>query len=338
LTLFLQVAYASGRLTCGIGGHRMRAFGALGVLRNFVASHLQMASIRRHRSRLGRDLAPKYSRYLKQAQSAAPVSKTGTDDIFKRAERFRHEGYAAFNSDSSRALASSMWTKIREEEQQGLPVWDKDGRYALGDIYTKFDEVDQLFRSDLGDFLRACYGVNFKIFYGVCYKSTYDPSGASGSQLWHADGGPGTCMNLMWCLSPVSRENGAMECLPWGSTLKVFQSEHALRSARGKTAAGKSARDVICEHYEAEIRRSFTKDIVQPKGDSGLLFAFSNNLIHKGGYPQPGQERYVCVFHIYPSAVPTPFDRYKTGGIGKSASYPSDPGFGDLEQVQGGVK
>ena len=298
-------------------------------IRNAVAGHLYLRSIRRHRSRLGRDLAPKYSRYLDGARAHAPAARVGRGEIGSLAKQFEEQGYAAFHPSESRALANSMWQKIREQESQGLAVWDADGRYALGDIYVQFPEVDDLFHSVLADFIRAYYGADFKIYYGVCYKSMHDPSGASGSQLWHADGGPGTCMNLMWCLSPVSAQNGAMECLPWEQTLQLFESEQSLRGRRGQNAVGKMARDVICQHYESEIRAHFRDDIVQPNGDSGLLFAFSNNLVHKGGYPQPGHERYVCVFHIYPSAVPTPFERYRASGIGKTGSFPKDPAFGD---------
>ncbi|MDI1344753.1 MAG: phytanoyl-CoA dioxygenase family protein [Pseudolabrys sp.] len=309
----------------------------LQTVREVVAGYLRMKSIRRHRTRLGRDLAPKYSKYLDAARASASVKEAVPAEVSTQAEQFRKEGWAAFNPASSQELAASMWGKIRAQEQQGLAVWDADSRYALGDIYQQFPEVDRLFQSELGGFLRACYGANFKIFFGVCYKSKFDPAGASGSQLWHADGGPGTCINLMWCLSPVSRENGAMECLPWTDTLQIFESEKALRRGRQKHPPGKSGRDILCEHYEKEIRRHFNDHIIQPNGDSGLLFAFSNNLVHKGGYPQSGHERYVCVFHIYPSAVPTPFERYRSAGIAKTGSFPKDPAFQDNEPLPQGI-
>jgi hypothetical protein len=300
----------------------------LQTVRNAIAGYLWMNSIRRHRSRLGRNLAPKYSKYLETARGSSKVSVVAKPETMTQAAHFRNEGWAAFNPESSQELAHSMWAKIRAQEKEGLPVWNADGRYALGDIYLKFTEIDRLFHSELGDFLRASYGTNFKIFYGVCYKSTYDAIGPSGSQLWHADGGPGTCINLMWCLSPVSRENGAMECLPWTNTLALFESERSIRQ-NGAEKSGKSKRDIICEHYEKEIGRRFSSHVIQPTGDSGLLFAFSNNLVHKGGYPQPGNDRYVCLFHIYPSAVPTRFDLYRKNGIPKRAGYPADPAFDD---------
>lgn len=305
-------------------------------LRSYIGNYLWINSVRRYRTRLGRRLAPIYSKYLQIARSRSKAPENITPEIAMQAERFRSEGWAAFNPVSSQELARSMWDKIRAQESRGGAVWNTDGRYALGDIYLQFPEIDRLFHSELGGFLRSCYGSNFKIFFGTCYKSTYDPSGASGSQLWHADGGPGTCINLMWCLSPVSAQNGAMECLPWNDSLALFESECAIRESY-KDKSGLSRRDIVCEHYAKEIERHFADHIIQPNGDSGLLFSFSNNLVHKGGYPQPGHERYVCVFHIYPSAVPTPFERYRSAGISKTGSYPKDPAFQDNEPVPQGV-
>jgi len=58
---------------------------------------------------------------------------------------------------------------------------------------------------------------------------------------------------------------------------------------------------------------------------AGLLVPFRNNILHKGGYPEAGRVRYVCVFHLYPSVTATPFERYRKVGIAKVASYPKDP-------------
>jgi hypothetical protein len=143
-------------------------------------------------------------------------------------------------------------------------------------------------------------------------------------------------MNVMWCLSPVSPENGAMECVPWDVSLALFSEERAATreklaelTARDRQSKREHARGVISEYYRASIDHQYKERIVQPHGDSGLVFAFSNNTLHKGGYPTPGHVRYVCVFHIYPSDRPTPFERYSIEGIGKGAPFPLDPAFGD---------
>ena len=318
-------------------GRKFLLPGGVGMLtnvRNAIADYVWIASVRKHRSRMGWR-AGRYSTYLRQAQRNPKATKADPE-IATVAAQFRRDGWAAFCPASSRDLARSVLEKIKTEEAQGLKVWEPDGRYALGDLYLRFPEIEKLFLSELGDFLRAVYGCNFKIFYGICYKSTYDPAGPVGSQLWHSDGGPGSCINLMWCLSPVNADNGAMECLSWPESLEIFERERAKVRTQVLALASDKANDarhrqrrVINEYYREEISKHYERRAVQPNGDSGLLFAFSNNVIHKGGYPKPGHERYVCVFHIYPSAHPTQFERYRADGIQKRGPYPVDPAWGD---------
>lgn len=298
--------------------------------RNMLADALWIMAARKHRSRMGWRDAPRYSRYLENAQRAY---SGGADSIAtQRAEHFRRHGWSSFADAGATDLAKSMLAKIKAEEASDQAVWDADGRYLLGDIYLKFPEVEQFFRGPAGDFLRATYGANFKIFYGVCYHSVNSSDGPSGSQLWHADGGPGTCINLMWCLSPVSKHNGAMECLSWGDTIQIFEQERdATRKRLASIDDRMKRRTVITEYYRDAIKDRFSHKVNQPTGDSGLIFAFSNNTIHKGGFPEPGHERYVCVFHIYPAAQPTPYERYQVAGVPKLASNPADPAFGDLK-------
>jgi hypothetical protein len=56
-----------------------------------------------------------------------------------------------------------------------------------------------------------------------------------------------------------------------------------------------------------------------------MVLAFRNNSLHRGGFPEPGHTRYVCVFHCYPSDRPTRYERYREHGILKPGSYPADP-------------
>lgn len=301
----------------------------LSKIRNMVADALWLGAARKHRSRMGWRDAPRYTRYLDKARkqySARPDAVAA-----KRGEHFREHGWSSFTDNQTSELARSILAKIKAEEGNGLAVWSADGRYQLGDLYQKFPEVEAFFRGPTGDFLRATYGANFKIFYGVCYRSEHAPSGPSGSQLWHADGGPGTCINLMWCLSPVSKENGAMECLNWQDTIQIFEGERGTtRGMLTGVADRMDRRSLLTEYYRNAIEQRFQSSINQPTGHEGLIFAFSNNTIHKGGYPQPGHERYVCVFHIYPSVVPTPYEAYGSKGIAKKGSNPQDPAFGDV--------
>jgi hypothetical protein len=57
------------------------------------------------------------------------------------------------------------------------------------------------------------------------------------------------------------------------------------------------------------------------------VLAFRNNVLHRGGFPLPGHERKVCVFHLYPAAQAVPFAAYLERGLGKTASYPVNPAW-----------
>jgi hypothetical protein len=267
--------------------------------------------------------APRYSAYLERARRIAPQSRDA--EVAAWTESFLDQGYAAFTTSQTAALARAILDRVQTEEAQSQ-LWNADGRYALGEIYTRFPEFDALFHGTLGAFLRGVYGAPFKIYYGVMYKSV--PSEApSGSQLWHSDGGPGTCVNVMFCLSDVTRENGAMELLPWSESLALYVAERpAIRRALGDRKVDKATqRDAISGFYAECIAQQRGAAVKQPIGGPGMVLAFRNNLIHKGGYPRPGQQRYVCVFHVYPSDKPTPFERYRAEGIAKRGAYPIDP-------------
>jgi hypothetical protein len=244
------------------------------------------------------------------------------------AREFDRKGFTSFWTPENRKLADAILGRIREEEARGAAVWTADGRYR-DDIYTTFPEIEQLFQGALGSFLTAVYRAHFKIFFGVLYRSERVGEPPTGSQLWHTDGGPGTCINVMLYLGDVSGEDGALECLPWDASLEIYGKE--LRSGvvqrrlRSALASGESERDVKCGFYREEISRSYRGRVEQPTGKAGLLVPFRNNILHKGGYPETGRVRHVCVFHVYPSATPTPFARYRSVGIPKTGSYPKEP-------------
>jgi hypothetical protein len=151
----------------------------------------------------------------------------------------------------------------------------------------------------------------------------------SGSQLWHSDGGPGTCMNLMFCLSKTHERNGAMEFIPWDASLEIFSQERvACRSIKEKQKDLKiNGRDLRSRYYEDIIMDKFAHRKERIVGDEGLVLAFRNNIIHRGGYCEAGNVRYVCVFHLYPALQAAPWIQYKKIGIPKMSGYPSDPDF-----------
>jgi hypothetical protein len=302
-------------------------------IKQAVADSLNFRSIFKHQSRLGRTLAPRYTAYLQQCRRAFEGGPDITPDLQQVAEEFDRKGFTSFWTAENKKLADAILVRIQEEEQRGLDIWDENHRYRE-DIYLRFPEIEQLFQGSLGAFLMATYQAYFKIFYGVLYKSERLLDSPTGSQLWHSDGGPGTCINVMFCLSDVEKEDGAMECLPWKFSLELYKNEPsairrrlAMAKKRGQPSPSskQELRPIQCDYYREQISRYYSNYVEQPTGKAGLVLPFRNNIMHKGGYPEPSRKRYVCVFHCYPSHRQTPYERYRKLGIKKMASYPVDP-------------
>ncbi|MEB3213687.1 MAG: hypothetical protein VKL39_20230, partial [Leptolyngbyaceae bacterium] len=208
-------------------------------------------------------------------------------------------------------------------------VWDKEYRYARGDIFKTFPELEEMFSGKMGAVIRSIFGSHFKIFYGVLYKSVRIGNEPQGSALWHSDSGPGTCVNIMFCLNTTDRSNGAMEFVPWDVSLSLFSSERA--AMRDLVTNGQrdrlEIRKSMCDYYNARINQDFSDRITCLNGSPGLLLAFRNNVVHRGGFPEDGKVRYACVFHLYPSISQAPLDTYRANGVSKNGPFPTDPAF-----------
>ncbi len=305
----------------------------LASVKRRVSGYREIQSIRTHRTRMMRRSALAYTRYLKRAQQAFCGPLTSSAEVERAVREFEQKGCTSFWDQENQGLAGSIFSKIRQEEERGQALWNTDLRYNK-ELFTAFPEIEQLFRGSLGSFLMGVYRAYFKIFYGILYRSERVGEEPTGSQLWHDDGGPGTCIIVMFYLKDVTKEDGAMECVPWEASRAIYEKSvlsglvqqrlDAIK-ASGRALSREEARAVRCEYYREEIARSYQALVEQPTGRAGLLLPFRNNIIHKGGYPQPGQTRYVCVFHCYPSDKPTPFERYRLAGIPKRGSLPRDP-------------
>jgi hypothetical protein len=306
----------------------------LSQLKNGIRKYRRLAAIKTHQTRMIPQEAVLYTEYLRKAQAAfqGPPHQPNRS-LDGHSQEFLNQGFTAFHSSETQALAESISAKIEAEEKSGHTVWDSNQRYLLGDAYQKFPEIAALFRGATGELLRRIYGAHFKIFYGVIMKSVHTES-PSGSQLWHADGGPGTCINLMFCLSEVSRRNGAMEALPWAQSLEIYRNEDSAFEKERRGAEGADTpvlredyRKTLCDYYQDQIEKNYRGYVQQSEAPPGLILPFRNNVIHRGGYPDAGFTRTVCIFHIYPSEVPTPFEHYRKFGVPKTGPYPKDPAF-----------
>lgn len=309
----------------------MNAVARLRTLAGVMKDELTYRSIRRHRSRLGRDVAPRYTEYLRACRSAFPGTPPVPAEMMRAVDEFERKGFTSFWTEETGRLAGRILQRIQEEERHATDVWDDDYRYRR-ELYTTFPEIEEFFRGDLGRFLSATYRAHFKIYFGILYKSERLTDRPAGSQLWHADGGPGTCINVMIYLKDVEAADGAMECLPWEQSLQLYRRELPLvrqwlaaAAREGRTPTREELRDLRCVYYRREIEQHHRHAVEQPTGRAGLIVPFRNNILHKGGYPEAGRTRYVCVFHVYPADRPTPWERYRVRGIAKMANFPRDP-------------
>lgn len=300
-------------------------------LKDTVGDYLSLRSIEKHRSRLGWRQAYRYSNYLDHCRQGFTERVESLPEVQKAVQDFQAKNVASFWTQENQQLAQSIFRKIQDEERAGLEIWNERGQYVK-EIYTTFPEIEQLFKRSLESFLKEIFKANFKIFYGMLYKSERRRGDPAGSELWHADGGPGTCIIVMFYLKDVEKEDGALECLPWDYSLATYRGERAVfRKSLEQVAKNKKelsreeVRKIKCDYFEEVIGRFYGKFVEQPTGPAGLVAAFGNNILHKGGYPAAGRARYVCLFHCYPADQPTPFERYRKHGIKKVESYPKDP-------------
>ncbi len=300
--------------------------------RNWVGDALAIRSLRRDRSRLGRRLAPAYTRYWRSCRNTFREKLPPEGAVAGAIAAFRREGIAAFQTPETERVARHVYERICARERNGEHLWATEaaklGEYT-GNVWSDFPELAELFVGPLGTFLMHYFGCNFKIFYGKLYKSHHTGTGPSGSQLWHADGGPGSCVNVMFYPHSTDENSGVLEVLPWDASLAIFERERkALRSARAalpKASTKTELRDVISDFYARVVAEDFADRVRQPIGPAELVVPFLNNNLHRGGYPASGRVRYAAVFHCYPSDRPADFARYKREGIRKTASYPKDP-------------
>jgi hypothetical protein len=301
------------------------------VIKNTITDRLFILGLELFKSRMGKFSAKPYAIYLQHCQKSHHVSSEKSS-ISKLNLTFQRKGFVTYWSEKTKEAANSILAKIQAAEVSGTFSWAADYTFSR-DVWHEFPEIEQIFRSDLEPFFKSIYGCNVKIFFGRLFKSvpSFKPEG---SQLWHADGGPGTCINALFYLCETNSQNGAMEIIDWDDSLAIFRSEkkafrHMLAESVNKNGAELSrveARARLATWFGGQIAERKIQTF-RPSGEAGLVLAFRNNNIHKGGYPEEGYTRYAIVFHIYPANMPLDYDRYHTNGVSKTAPYPADPAF-----------
>lgn len=272
----------------------------------------------------------KYTIYKLKAQLIYFFSKKKFLDKHNiSANKFNKSGYAVFSNYEIEKNNQVILNKIYE-----IPnVWNEKNTLDYSNIKGLKNEFIKIFNNGVDEFIKSAFKSDYKIFYHILYRSkNTDEQIPEGSSLWHADGGPGICMNLMICHTPVNNFNGAMKVVSWNKSknllAKTFynykkwylnQSEETLKSLDRI-----SHRLVKCESLKKLIVDNSINYFQPNTNKSGLIYAFNNNCVHAGGFTNPGFERIVSVMHIYPSNKITSLRDKFEKDLEKKESYPKN--------------
>lgn len=222
---------------------------------------------------------------------------------------FNNNGFSCFSNKIIEKNSAKILTKVNVLENQ----WIDDGNFKY-DPTSKFkNEIINIFDNGIDQFLKSLFKSDYCIFDHYLYKSDRKSIKQipSNSQLWHSDGYPGIGLNLLISHTPISKNNGSMKIINWGNSAKLltklfFDYKQFVRNAKLNSFNSKNRmlyRTIKCEMLKNYIENQ-NIEYFQPESEkSGIVFAFSNNCVHAGGYTDVGQERIVSLFHIYPSPI-----------------------------------
>ena len=226
----------------------------------------------------------------------------------KKISKFKTKGQVTLTNKKIEENAINILKKLKEIKYP----WTEDGLYNSCAINDFKEEFINIFKNGIDTFLKETLKSDYQIFSHALYRSIRKnlTDSPEGSQLWHWDGGPTSCINLMICLTPVNHENGSMRSISWPNSKKIhlyiykkyrkrIKSKAFLKS---KKLSRLDERSVKCKLIE-DLIISNKIDFFQPMTKrSGLAYFFINNLVHSGGFGEEiNKERIVSVFHIYPA-------------------------------------
>lgn len=314
-------------------------------LRSAIGTQLNFRALKKHYSKLGWRDAPKYTKFLVDSRRSLEDSLLPTGEIQQNVDQFERDGFTVLWSPENEAIANSMFSKIKAREAAGEDIWDLSGgglythQGYRGDLWKDFPEFEGVFHGVLGGFLENYYRTHFKIYYSSLLRSQRNNnSSRAGSQQWHNDAGPGTCIIVGFYLHPTNEHSGCFQCLNWKDSLDIYKHERKVLQKRIQEYCrgnGKNLqqlekmelRSLLTSWYEEKINAGFQGGVNTPMGKAGSMVAFRNNILHRGGFPDVGHERYIILTHVYPSPLKTPYQLYRQVGVGKKGGYPRDPAF-----------
>lgn len=285
-------------------------------------------NMRRHKTALDWRLAVPHTRYWRSCRERCRRECLEVPHVAE-VDTFRRDGITSFQSSLTQRVAQTIDERLRRDsEAWGAEILGSGNLNFRSNPWQQFPEIKELCERELEPFLTAFFGCHFKIFQTVLYKST-NQGKQTGSQLWHTDTGPGTYVNLMFYLHPITSEMGPLQALSWETTMRVYwlARRNYRRAVRMGTLAynQEARRNFIAHQIDEQVANSPSDIAYRPiSARAGLVVPFMNNLLHAGGYPALGLERRAIVFQFYPASQKVDYHRYASQPSGDG--FPRDPG------------
>mgnify|MGYP001184476235 CR=1 FL=1 len=288
--------------------------------KNLVISLLDKLLIIRHflklylfKSPMNEHLSFMYKFHFLKAKFLFKYRKYNIKSSFiKEAKIYNKLGYVTFTNEEINKNCSLILDQLKEKPN----LWANTNSFQGSPTEEFRGNFFNIFACGVDEFIKDTFKSDYFIYYHILFKSNrfLKDKQPENSQLWHADGGPGTCMNLMVCHTPINKNNGALKIIPWNKSRDLltnlyFKYKQVLR--RGKinnhfiNLNRKSLREIKCNILENLIDNNSLNYFQPNYSRPGTIFAFKNNCVHAGGYTDLGMERIVSIFHIYPSTRQT---------------------------------
>ena len=255
--------------------------------------------------------AKKYIKQLDEFQNEnININFSMSEDL---ASEFNSRGFVSFQS------------KLDIDEFEKLDEHISSNEFnEVIDYFKKFPTLINLFKNELESVLESIYKTHFYIFYGILSKKIGNTLEPTGSELWHSDGGPGTCINLMIVTSKLTKESGALELLDFEESKKLLiRMNNELIDKNFKKLSRQDQRKFKVNWINNHIKMIDKSKFYQPTGERGKVILFRNNTIHRGGFCKKGFYRNAFIFHIYPSKNKINWDKVLVDGLKKKSPIPS---------------
>jgi hypothetical protein len=240
------------------------------------------------------------------------------------ANDYNKRGYVFYKDPRLQDSFQEAYMKLNDKKLK----WDgKTGRLINNPEAIIGVQLQYIFDHSVDSFLKSVLKCDYKIFYHTVYRTqrtSFDEQ-PQGSQLWHSDGGPGTCIILMLCYSSSTPENGSMECLEWPQSLGIHRYIERQYQKNKRLLLHKTKQEI--RSFRAHATQQYLDNhklipsqpnIITP----GCIYAFNNNVIHRGGYGRVvGRTRIVSIMHVYPCLFASELEK-KLANNSKTTPYP----------------